>query len=84
MRIWKYELKEIDEQIIRMPAAKPLTVQMQHGKLCMWCMVDESCVMTERTVRIYGTGHPIKNADGIYVGTFQMHNGALVFHVFIT
>lgn len=33
--------------------------------------------------RLAGTGHPIAEADLRYVGTFQLADGALVFHVFI-
>jgi hypothetical protein len=31
---------------------------------------------------MYGTGHDMPDDPGQYVGTFQMHGGALVFHLF--
>lgn len=35
------------------------------------------------TIRIFGTGHTIQDADRLeYIGTIQMCGGALVFHVF--
>lgn len=84
MRIWKYELRIDDEQTILMPrGAKGLTVQWQRKNLCIWCMVDEINPLEPRKVIIYGTGHPMRFETGDYVGTFQMHDGALVFHVFM-
>ena len=35
-----------------------------------------------RTFSIYGTGHQHESISGEYVGTFQLHGGALVYHVF--
>ena len=92
MKIWKYELIIDDIQKIEMPVgARGLTAQWQQGKLCLWCMVDEDQPMEKRKVRIYGTGHGMEdfgeyiasNFSETYVGTFQMHDGALVFHVFL-
>jgi hypothetical protein len=37
MRVYKYDLKVIDQQIIEMPVgANLLTVQLQHGNLKLW------------------------------------------------
>lgn len=38
--------------------------------------------MEIRTFAIYGTGHVQESICGEYIGTFQLHSGALVFHVF--
>lgn len=84
MRIWKYTLKFADTQSVLMPeGAKPLSVQVQGEAPQLWALVDEKKPLAARTFATYGTGHPLPNdAPGSYVGTYQMHDGALVFHVF--
>ncbi len=82
--VWKYELEMEDYQDIEMPLESTiLCVQKQRDKPCMWALVDpddkERC---RYTIRIAGTGHPIKEEDHKYIGTFQMMDGNLVFHVF--
>ncbi len=38
--------------------------------------------LEERTILIIGTGHDISGPEGEYVGTYQLHDGNLIFHVF--
>ena len=87
MRIWKYPLKMTDKQVVEMPyRAKILTVQVQFGTPCLWALVDETNIpgvkLTPRTITIYGTGNPMPVNPGVYIGTFQVRGGDLVFHVF--
>jgi hypothetical protein len=44
--------------------------------------VDPGAKTYPRTFRVYGTGHNLPDDPGQYVGTFQIHNEGLVFHVF--
>jgi hypothetical protein len=64
--------------------AEPLTVQLQGGDPQLWALVDPSQPRETRTFRIAGTGHSITEriAGAGYIGTFQVLNGRLVFHVF--
>ena len=79
--IWKWTLQR--ETTIDMPlGAKLLTVQEQHGEPQLWALVDPDAKTYQRTFRVYGTGHGLPDDPGEYVGTFQMHCGTLVFHVF--
>lgn len=83
--IYKYAIDVTDEQIVKLPAnARILTVQVQGGTPCIWALVDTNEVLIEDvTIRVHGTGHPIDDSDNLdYIGTFQMHGGSLVFHVF--
>ena len=83
--IWKYPLHLCDSQSIAMHAgAQVLTVQPQGSErqLQVWALVDPEADKVERFFRIYGTGHEMSDDPGHYVGTFQIHDGALVFHVF--
>lgn len=85
-QIWKYSLEVVDVQRVLMPASsKLLTVQYQHDGPKLWAIVDpkesDAC---HREFVIIGTGNATpRDIDALaYVATFQMREGALVFHVF--
>jgi hypothetical protein len=60
-----------------------LTVQVQRGQPCMWARVFPTAPKVTRRFRLFGTGHLIPpNGRLEYIGTFQLHEGALVFHLF--
>ena len=84
--IWKFELEDTDEQTIEAPDnSKVLTVQVQHGITCLWMLVDPNTPVRKYGVRIFGTGHPvnISGDDWVYAGTYQLHNGLFIGHVFV-
>lgn len=83
--IWKFPLEAVENQIIIMPVgAIVLTVAMQYQTPTLWALVDPSAVggVGRRKIAIYGTGHPLPEDYGVYINTFQMAGGDLVFHVF--
>lgn len=82
--IWKFGLDLKDEQMIEMPAgAIILSVQYQHGSLCLWALVDPTQTTVGRAIRIVGTGHPADDVNAHdYIGTVQAHGGNFVWHVF--
>lgn len=81
--IWKFPLGVADVQAIEMPArANFLTVQAQHDRPCLWAEVDPENERVERHILIVGTGHPMPDRVLEYIGTFQLHDGQLVFHAF--
>ena len=84
--IWKYELDTVDNQLIEMPlSARILTVQTQNEKPCLWCLTYPNIpkeVWKKREIIIHGTGHDVEAVPGEYIGTYQLLNGALVYHVF--
>ena len=83
MQIWKYPLEIRDEQSIKMPGTSAiLAVQVQNGTPCLWVMVDPRNPGRFRKIAIYGTGHEMSQSPYNYIGTFQVANGSLVFHVF--
>jgi len=84
MTIWKFPIKVVEQQIVEMPQeAKILTVQVQYGQPCIWALVNPDCNVEERTIYTVGTGHPASHVAGCqYVGTYQLHEGQLVFHIF--
>ena len=85
--IWKYEFKTNSLVNIEMPiGAEILTVQSQQDKTCFWALVDPKAKLKQRCFEIIGTGHTIWEQQGQaerkYIGTYQLHGGDLVFHVF--
>ena len=84
--IHKFPLETTDYQNIYLThGAKVLCVQVQNGIPCVWVLLDTEEHPVVATVRTYGTGHTIdeNTPEESYVGTYQLENGALVFHVFI-
>lgn len=80
--IYKYPFAAQDHVRLFMPlGAEVLCVQMQGEQPCIWAKVDPSSAMQVRTFELRGTGHEL-GAVGKYLGTFQMLNGGLVFHLF--
>ena len=83
-RIFKYEIKSHDDPIEMPHSAVILAIQVQDGKPMIWALVDDQAAVIERRVRVFGTGHDAEEADPEeYVGTFQLHAGSFVGHVFI-
>ena len=82
-KIYKYPL-DPGRNEVRMPeGAQVLTVQLQHGNPCMWAKVDPGAPQEDRVFEIYGTGREMPDDPRMcYVGTFQMSDGATVWHVF--
>lgn len=79
---WKFPLLIQDEQEIQMPIdAEILCVQTQGGSPCLWALVDDEVRTAARHIHIRGTGHSCRGV-GEYISTFQMYDGALVYHVF--
>ena len=83
--IWKYQLELTDRQDIVMPiGSKILCVQAQRGTLCLWVLVNTNSPTNRRVIAVHGTGFPIADNEfeiGRYIGSVQMHNGDLVWHV---
>ena len=85
-RVYKYRLPLNDkDETVSMPrCAKILTVQIQDGEPRIWALVDPSeNVIVGRRLLVTVTGHDITWQDNmVHRGTFQLEDGALVFHLF--
>ncbi len=80
--IWKYELGMMDNQTVHMQeGAKILCVGVQHETPCIWAEVDTDANKEYVIFSIYGTGYEMAGT-GEYIGTFQLLEGALVFHLY--
>lgn len=82
--IWKYELDAKAVQTLALPRGyRILSVQVQNGKPTLWALVPKDTQYREAVrLEIYGTGQDVPNHVGEHLGTYQLLNGALVFHVF--
>jgi len=80
-RIFKYELDAAVCQRIMMPkGATILSVQWQHGVLCMWASVDPESPPELRHFVLAGTGD--LTPDGPFLQTLQANGGGIVLHLF--
>ncbi len=81
--VWKFPLKIIGEQLIKMP----LYTEIIHvgldpkGVPCLWGRVDTVQLHIEREFYVTGTGHPLPDGDNRHVGSFV--DGAFVWHVWM-
>lgn len=86
--IYKYPLPtpamDSNFVIIEMPdGAQPLHVDVQHGQVCIWAVVDPERPMVRRRIRVIGTGLDASDVEHIaYIGSVLLLNGTFVFHIF--
>jgi len=83
--IWKYNLKITNNQTILLPiGAKILTVQMIGETPFLFALVNPKAEVESRCIEIFETGDVLycMGESRIYISTFQINNGELVFHVF--
>ena len=82
--IYKYPLMQAGEQMINsFQDVEFLDVQVQHDEACLWALVDPGQPPCIYTIKIYGTGHPVSEPHLKHLGTFQLHDGRFVGHVFL-
>lgn len=80
--IWKFPIS-LGHNKIKMPfGAEILSVDVQADQPCVWALVESDNSPEPRTVNVYGTGHPMRDLPGRFIGTFMLQGGSLVFHVF--
>lgn len=82
--IWKFPIVVTDDQEVEMPeGARIVTVQVQKGTLNLWAIVDPSAPLKKRHIKVVGTGHSQSSLSSLsYIGTAQMMEGTLIWHVF--
>jgi len=82
--IWKYPIPVDDTFELALPhGARFLAVQNQRQEPQAWFLVDPKATKQTRRFALAGTGHPIADADQLtHLGTFQLRDGFLVFHLF--
>jgi len=87
--IYKYPLETKRVQTIEVPqGGEVLTLQVQDNNPTLWIRHEKGAPTKKQTFMLIGTGHEFipDSEDGStldYVGTCQLNNGALVFHLFL-
>lgn len=85
--IYKYPVDITDEQVIKIPlGSKILSVIEQNNKIVLYAIVHPGVEYTREIIlRIVGTGHeiPFSLDDFKFMGSVKLHDGQLVFHVFV-
>ena len=81
--IYKYPIQP-GLTVLELPrGAQVLTVQMQGDRPFLWARLDTRQPLERRTFEVFGTGDGMPDDPRLmYVATFQMDGGALVWHVF--
>jgi hypothetical protein len=81
MRIWKYELEVTDFPQLFLPiGSEILSVGNQNGLLCVWVKCNPQEPKEAFHFAIVGTGNPMPDNLGCFLGTVQMP--PFVWHVF--
>ncbi len=81
--IWKFQLDVTDRQVLCVPKGmKILSVRTQRETPCLWALVDPDAKSVPLTIYVYGTGHPVPDNPGRFIGTVFLSGRSLVFHVF--
>lgn len=82
MAVHKFVIgREWVEELDLPKGAKPLSVQIQQGRFCLWALVDTDAEIERRLVQRRGTGFEIENPDSTYLGTVQ--EDPFVWHFFL-
>lgn len=79
-QFWKFPLSE-DKTVLKAPfiVGSVDVVQVQQGKICLWCEVDPNGTPWKRTFQIVGTGQDFDGKNLRYVGTIQL--APFVWHI---
>lgn len=81
--IWKFETSVESELEVMMPkGAEILAFDAQRDKPVIWAIIELGATMEARRFRLVGTGHKFENIPGKYIGTAQIFDGDLVWHLF--
>ena len=83
MKIFKWTLRIDGWQEIEMPiGSQILSMQIQNENPQLWVLADENNATEKRSFITCGTGQEIPVDVVDYIGSYQIKNGSLVFHVF--
>lgn len=81
--VFKYVLLVTDVQTVHMPrSAKPLSVAVQKGSICVWAKVDSEQPSVDHRFAIHGTGRELAYPEAAFIGSVLLYGDELVFHIF--
>lgn len=84
--IHKYELHQLFDMIVLKTdyVERWLSVDVQRGQPVAWAVVDTDRPQESHTLHVRGTGHPMTGEEGNFLGTIQLDDGSLIFHIFLS
>lgn len=83
MKIFKYLVPVEDRFEVELPfGATVLCVQTQQERPYIWAKVVPGHETEKRAFRVFGTGHTMPGNGLKYIGTFQLHGGGFIGHLF--
>ena len=81
--VYKYILPVTDRSTLSMPhGARIIKAHMQRGSIALWAIIDTTVTHEPVRFHVYGTGHPMADTVGPYVGTVHDEQLGLVWHIF--
>jgi hypothetical protein len=79
--VWKIELT--DSGGVAVPAnAAFLYAREQHESVCAWFRCDPAAPREVRRLFLVGTGGPVPETAGRFLGAAHLQGGSLIIHVF--
>lgn len=82
--IWKYPVELMDRFSIEMPENSiVLSVGVKENQPYIWAIVNVHHKLCKTQFQLYITGESLSESRGLFIGTFQLNDGALVFHLFM-
>jgi len=82
--IWKFKVESCGRFSLMMPEnSEILTVQVQNGSPYLWAKVQKAAPLASYEFKVYSTGQQQEKIEGSYIGTFQLLDGSLVFHLYV-
>ncbi len=82
MKIFKYTFRPTEKMTFAIPQnSEFICVQEQHGLVALWFKFFQEGILQQRKFEVVCTGQEFE-ANRVYLGTVQMHDGAFVCHVF--
>jgi hypothetical protein len=81
--IWKFRLLVRDYDTIQMPAgANIISVDVQHGEVCLWAEVDPGAAPQPRHFALVPTGGQLPRRNLEHLGTVLISSGNFVLHIY--
>ena len=82
-KIWKFSIPAKDTfDLVLKEGAQVLTVQVQEEEPYIWVLLDPDAPDEAASFLLIPTGKALPDVPVSYVGTFQVLEGAGVFHLF--
>ncbi len=85
MRVFQYEIEEVDEAKVRLPlGAQVLSAGRKNDKVFLWALIDPGETRTKhRIFRIAGTGDEIAEVKELkFIGSVQSRGGPRILDIF--